>query len=154
MKGKPALHNFVAIFADDFFIHSVTVDEHILHVKWVFEKLHEYQCTLSLKKATFAQKKVNFLAHEICAEPELSIRPLRDRCLAISEMAAPKDVPGARRLLGILGYYRRYVQNFSRIATPITALLKDDAEWIWSDECQEAMEKFKTALGETLLDPE
>jgi site-specific DNA-cytosine methylase len=146
MNGKPALHNFVAIFADDFLIHSADMEEHLLHIAWVFKQFHKYQVTLSLKKAVFAKKEVTFLAHRIHTEPVLSIQPLHERCEAISEMEAPMNQTEVRRWLGVCSYYRRYIQDYSRIAAPVTALLKDDIEFEWTKECQESMDQFKKKL--------
>ena len=146
MNGKPALHNFVAIFADDFLIHSANMEEHLLHIRWVFKQFFKYQVTLSLKKAVFAKKEVTFLAHRIHTEPVLSIKPLEERCLAIKDMPAPTDVTGVRRWLGVCSYYRRYIQDYSRIASPVTALLRDDVEFNWTQKCQESMDEFKKKL--------
>jgi putative transposase len=146
MNGKPALHNFVAIFADDFLIHSANMEEHLHHIRWVFKQFHKYQVALGLKKAVFAKKEVTFLAHRIHIAPILSTKPLQERCLAIKDMAAPEDQTGVRRWLGVCSYYRRYIQDCSRIATPVTALLRDDVAFEWTKKCQEAMDLFKENL--------
>ena len=61
-------------------------------------------------------------------------------------MPAPTAVTGVRRWLVVCSYYRRYIQDYSRIASPVTALLRDDVEFDWTQKCQESMDEFKKKL--------
>lgn len=65
---------------------------------------------------------------------------------AIKQMGPPKNVNALQTFLGLAGYYRRFVKDFSKIAYPLHQLTKKDAVWAWKEECQEAFERLKKAL--------
>ena len=145
-RGRPALNNFVVVFADDFLVFSANAEEHRHHLTFIFALFHLHNFTLSLKKSSIGKEKQSFLAHEIYTKPYLSIRPDREKCIAISKMESPTDVTGVRRLLGCASYYRRYIDQYSEKADPLTELLKDDKEWEWTRECEKAAQALKDSL--------
>ena len=59
---------------------------------------------------------------------------------------APTTVHQVRSFLGLAGYYRRFIPDFSRIAKPITGLLKNQTKFVWSTECEEAFQTLKKLL--------
>ena len=58
----------------------------------------------------------------------------------------PKSVTEVRSFLGLAGYYRRFIENFSKIAKPMTELLKKDKKFLWSDACEESFQVLKKRL--------
>ena len=98
---------------------------------------------INLKKSDFAQAKVIYLGHEIGLG---KIAPKQVNVEGISAFPAPQNRRGVRRFLGMVGYYRRFVKNFSDIATPLTNLLKKDVKFFWDDKCQRAFENLKLTL--------
>ena len=69
-----------------------------------------------------------------------------DKIQAITEWPVPKDISDVRSFMGITGYYRRFIEGFSKIAYPITSLQKKGIKFDWTDKCQESFEKLKYLL--------
>ena len=78
-------------------------------------------------------KQVGFLGHVISGEG-IAVDPLKVE--AITEWEAPTSVGEIRSFLGLAGYYRRFIENFSKIAKPMKELLKKDTKFVWTDECE------------------
>ena len=96
-----------------------------------------------VSKCEFFQDKIQYLGHVITKEG-ISVDP--DKIKAINDWPVPKDVTGIRSFMGIMGYYRRFIDGFSIIAHPITSLQKKGTKFIWSNKCQEIFEKLKHLL--------
>src|SRR4051812_39466993 len=92
--------------------------------------------------------KVNFLGHVISAEG-IAIDP--DRVRTIQEWAPPKNVKQLRSFPGLASYCRRFVENFSKIAKPMTELLCKGKQYTWSLACQAAFEELKCRLTTALI---
>ncbi|KAA0060054.1 putative mitochondrial protein [Cucumis melo var. makuwa] len=71
-----------------------------------------------------------------------------EKIAAIRDWAMPKSVSELRSFLGLANYYRRFVEGFSKRASPLTELLKKDVHWNWDPECQAAFDGLKQALME------
>jgi hypothetical protein len=91
----------------------------------------------------FWLKEVLFLGHVILAEG-ISIDPIKVQ--EVLEWKAPKSVTQIRSFLGLVGYYRRFIPNFSNIVNPMTKLLEKDAKFKWSQECEEVFLTLKKLL--------
>ena len=98
---------------------------------------------INLRKSDFAQAKVIYLGHEIGLG---KVAPKQANVEAITTFPAPQNKRGVRRFLGMVGYYRRFVKNFSDLASPLTELLKKDVKFTWNSECQKAFENLKSTL--------
>ena len=64
----------------------------------------------------------------------------------VLEWETPQTVKEVRSLLGLAGYYRRFIENFSKIAKPLTSLLEKDVAFVWTDERQKAFDELKKRL--------
>ncbi|KAL0391562.1 UNVERIFIED_CONTAM: Gag-Pol polyprotein [Sesamum latifolium] len=95
-----------------------------------------------------AQQRIKFWGHII---EHGHIRMDLGKVKAIQEWKTPKNVTEFRSFLGLANYYRRFLEGFSRRATPLTALLKKGRDWNWSKECQVAFDDLKQAM---ISDPE
>ena len=69
-----------------------------------------------------------------------------EKIKAIEDWPAPKDVTDVRSFMGITGYYRRFIEGFSRIANPITSLKKKGKKFDWNQKCEDHFKKLKTLL--------
>ena len=78
---------------------------------------------------------MEFLGHVVTAEG-VAVDPAKVQ--AVVEWRSPTTVTEVRSFLGLAGYYRRFIENFSRIAQPMTRLLQDDVPFVWSDGCERA----------------
>ena len=97
--------------------------------------------------------RVNFLGHVVSAQGVM-VDP--QKIEAIMNWEVPTNQIEVRSFLGLVGYYRRFIMNFSLIASPMTELLKKNVEFVWTEECQKCMDELKRRLTTapilTLLD--
>jgi transposase InsO family protein len=137
------LDDFVVVYLDDILIYSDTLEEHTEHVKRVLKKLEAAGISLKLEKCAFDQQKVSFLGFIISTDG-ISMDP--EKVAAIQEWTTPKSVFDIQVFLGLANFYRRFVKNYSKIATPLTALLKKNTKFIWSKAAQSAFDELKSRL--------
>jgi hypothetical protein len=115
------LEKFVQVFIDDILIYSRTTEEHDEHSCLVLQCLREPKLYGKLSKCSFYQSRIHYLGHVISDEG-IVVDPAKVK--AIMEWPAPTNVTEVRRFMGLAGYYRRFVEGFSKIANPITELQK------------------------------
>ncbi|GMI70618.1 hypothetical protein HRI_000731100 [Hibiscus trionum] len=120
---QPFLDQFVVVYLDDIVIYSKSLVEHVEHLRQVFEVLRQNKLYVKEEKCSFAQKEVHFLGHIVGGG---KIRMDRAKVRAIDEWKPPTRVTELRSLLGLANYYRRFVKSYSKIAAPLTELLKKD----------------------------
>src|SRR4051812_22013038 len=137
---------FVLLYLDDILVYSNSEAEHEEHLRLVLQKLRDHQFYAKFSKCEFWLNKVNFLGHVISAEG-IAVDP--DRVRTIQEWALPKNVKQLRSFLGLASYCRRFVQNFSKIAKPMTKLLRQGKRYSWSTACQSAFEELKKKFTTT-----
>ena len=137
------LYKFVLIFIDDICIHSKSTEEHINHIKLVFERLDEYNLRLHPKKCDFCTDELTYLGHVITPE---GVKPDPEKQLAVEKFPTPRTVRDVRSFLGLSSYYRRFVKSYASIAKPLNQLLKKDQPFVWTKECQIAFETLKNKL--------
>jgi hypothetical protein len=121
------LGKFVLVFMDDILIFSKTMEEHQDHLRQVFEILRSNQLFAKLSKYEFFSTCVEFLGHLILDEGIL-VDPKKIKTTA--GWSVPKDKTDVRSFLGLASYYWRFVEGFSKIAAPMTALLRGKSESI------------------------
>ena len=143
---SPYLDKFVIVFIDDIVVYSSDPEEHAEHLRTVLQILRERQLYSKLSKCQFWLDKVAFLGHVISAEG-ISVDP--QKIEAIVNWKPPTNVSEVRSFLGLAGYYRKFVEGFSKIATPLTNLLKKDHKFEWSDTCQHSFEELRQRLKTT-----
>ncbi|XP_057538116.1 uncharacterized protein LOC130815644 [Amaranthus tricolor] len=148
------LDKFVVIFIDDILVYSKDREEHQEHLRFVLQTLRENKLYAKLSKCEFWLDKVSFLGHFVSKEG-ISVDPVKVE--AVRSWPSPKNVTEVRSFLGLAGYYRRFVKDFSRIARPMTSLMKKEKKFEWTDECEQAFmtlkERLTTAPVLTLPDP-
>ena len=120
---RPYLDRFVIVFIDDILVYSKSSVEHEEHLRIVLSILRDKQLYAKFSKCEFWLDRVIFLGHVISAEG-VWVDP--SKIAAIVNWEPPRNVTEVRSFLGLAGYYRRFVQDFSIIASPITKLLTKD----------------------------
>ncbi|KAL5575384.1 hypothetical protein UlMin_017083 [Ulmus minor] len=140
---KVYLDKFVIVFIDDILIYSRSQEEHAEHLRMVLRTLVEHRLYAKFSKCEFWLQSVQFLGHVI-SKDGLSVDPAKIE--AVSEWAAPTSVTEIRSFLGLAGYYRRFVEGFSTLAAPLTALTKKDQKFQWSDKCEQSFQELKGRL--------
>ncbi|GBG61258.1 hypothetical protein CBR_g19790 [Chara braunii] len=137
------LDKFVVVYLDDILIFSKYVEEHAQHVETVLSLLRQHKYKVNLEKCEFGRTKILYLGHEVSAE---GIRSEDAKVASIRDWPRPQTVTEVRSFLGMCGYYRNFVKNYSTVASPLTDLTRLDTPWDWSDECKGAFKRLKHAL--------
>ncbi|KAK3129330.1 hypothetical protein QOZ80_6BG0477810 [Eleusine coracana subsp. coracana] len=137
------LDKFVVGFIDDILVFSKNEEEHEGHLRLVLEKLREHQLYAKLSKCEFWLKEVEFLGHVMSAGG-VSVDP--GKVKDVLDWKPPQTVKEIRSFLGLAGYYRRFIKDFSKIAKPMTTLLGKDKSFEWTQRCQTSFEELKKRL--------
>ena len=134
------LDEFVIVFVDDILIYSDSEELHEKHLKLALEVLRKNKLYAKFSKCDFWMKEVLFLGH-IISKDGVSVDP--SKVAAVMDWKQPKSVTEIRSFLGLAGYYRRFIQNFSTIAIPLTSLTKKDKKFIWDEKCESSFQTLK-----------
>ncbi|KAL0537641.1 hypothetical protein IC582_026624 [Cucumis melo] len=137
------LDTFVIVFIDDILIYSKTEAEHEEHLRMVLQTLRDNNLYAKFSKCEFWLKQVSFLGH-VVSKAGVSVDPAKIE--AVTGWTRPSTVSEVRSFLGLAGYYRRFVENFSRIATPLTQLTRKGAPFVWSKACEDSFQTLKQKL--------
>jgi len=137
------LDKFVVVFIDDILVFSKTKEEHAEHLRLVLHKLREHKVYAKHSKCEFWLEEVSFLGH-VVSNGGIAVDPSKVKDML--NWKPPTDLSEIRSLLGLAGYYRRFIEGFSKLAKPMTALLKKNAKFVWSDKYQTSFEEFKKRL--------
>ena len=141
----PYLDQFVVVFIDDILVYSKDAQEHEHHLRIVLQTLRENKLFAKLSKCDFWLKEVSFLSHIVSVE---GIRVDLMKIEAVMNWKPPRNVTEVRSFLGLAGYYRRFVQGFSVIASSLARLLRKGVKFEWDGKCQSSFERLKEILVE------
>jgi hypothetical protein len=137
------LNRFVVVFIDDILIFSKVMEEHEEHLRLVLEKLRSNQLYAKFSKCEFWLTKVAFLGH-VTSAGGVSVDP--GKVKDVLNWMPPTTVSEIRSLLGLAGYYHRFIKDFSKIAKPMMKLLEKNKPFEWTKECQASFEELKKQL--------
>ena len=140
---RPYLDQFVVVFIDDILIYSESRDEHAEHLRVVLGILKEHKLYGKLSKCEFWLDEVQFLGHVISVQG-IAMDPAKIETMVKWER--PQIVTKVRSFLGLAGYYRRFVEGFSKMVSPLTQLTRKDQPFSWIDECEVCFEDMKKRL--------
>ncbi|GJR03847.1 putative reverse transcriptase domain-containing protein [Tanacetum coccineum] len=140
---KPYLDKFVIVFIDDILIYSKNKQEHAEHLKLNLELLKKEQLYAKFSKYEFWIPKVQFLGHVIDSQG-IHVDPAKIE--SVKDWASPKSATEIRQFLGLAGYYRRFIEGFSKIAKPMTKLTQKKIKFEWSDKAEAAFQLIKQKL--------
>jgi hypothetical protein len=131
------------VYIDDIFLYAKDNDTMFTHLYELCSRLRKANLKLKPKKCHLFQKSVKFLGH-IISEEGVSTDP--KKLEAVVDWKVPKDKKAVKSYLGFVGYYRRFIPNYSTIAKPLTQLTGKNEVFQWSSQCQGAFEKLKECL--------
>lgn len=133
-------------YLDDVVIYSSTWDDHLKSLHDVFNRFQEASLTVNLAKCEFGKATVTYLGKQV---GQGQVCPVSAKVQAILEFPMPGTKKELRRFLGMVGYYRGFCRNFSDIVLPLTNLLSQSRDFVWSDLCQTAFDSVKSLLCST-----
>jgi hypothetical protein len=135
--------NRCLVYVDDVLILGETLDEHNSKLRQVLQKLREFNITIEPHKCEFLKEELSYLGHVVTAS---GVKPDERKVAAIMGFPTPNSQKDIKSFLGLAGYYRRFIDNFSAIARPLTELLKKDKEWEWNEKKQASFDIVKSKL--------
>lgn len=144
----PEFDSFLIAYIDDILIISNSFNEHISHLKLVFDRLNEVGLTLKLKKCAFFCTELPFLGYILNSE---GIKPDPTRIEAITSYPRPKNIKQLQRFLGMCNFDRSFCQSFSGFCEPLSRLLRKKIQWEWKDEQEQAFNKIKHELSQATI---
>jgi len=142
------VHDVVEIYMDDFTPYGCDFQESLSNLGKVMHKCIEMNLSLSLEKCKFLMIAGTMLGHSI-SQQGLQVDPKK---IAIIQRVPPRqNQRDVRSFLGLFGYYRRFIKDFNKLASPLFGLLAKESTFIWSKRCQEALDILKDKLTTTLI---
>ena len=143
---QPYLDQFFITFVDDILIYSQSEREHEYHLRIVLQLLRDHQLYSKFSKCEFWLTKVRFLGHIVSASG-VSMDP--EKAETMMSWERPKSIFEICSFLGLAGYYKRFIEDFSRLAAPMTKLTRKEVKFEWNDLCEKAFQELKRRLTST-----
>ncbi|KAI0998467.1 hypothetical protein K3495_g9725, partial [Podosphaera aphanis] len=137
------LNIFVVVYLDDILIYSNNAKQHDEHIRKVLQKLLDYNLFCKPEKCEFQVESTTFLGF-IISPKGLSMDP--SKIQTIVDWKPPINDRGVRSFLGFANFYRRFIPDYSKIATPLFSLTRKNAKFIWTSACQKSFDTFKLAF--------
>ncbi|GKB09710.1 putative reverse transcriptase domain-containing protein [Tanacetum coccineum] len=140
---RPYLDKFMIVFIDDILIYSKTKEEHDAHLRLILELLKKEELYAKFSKYDFWLSKLQFLGHMIDSEG-IHVDPANIE--SIKNWESPKTPTKIHQFLGLAGYYRRFIEGFSKIAKPMTKLTQKSVKFNWGEKEETAFQTLKQKL--------
>jgi hypothetical protein len=140
---RPLLDVCVIVFIDDILIYSETEEQHHIDVCQVFDLLRQHKLYVKLSKCEFFKHEVEFLGH-IVGNGHIKMCP--SKISAILEWPTPSSITDIRSFIGLCNYYRKFIQGFSTITSPLIELTRNDIPFIWTLKQQSSFDQLKHAI--------
>ena len=143
MTGILKDFNFTIAYLDDIIIFSKMPQEHLVHIRMVFENLKSANLSMKKSKCSFFSKEIQYLGYILSAT---GIRPLPAKTHAMQHMQPPTTPKQVRTFLGLVGYYRKFIKGFAKIAKPLTLLTRQQVKFEWTPEHHTPFLHLKEAI--------
>ena len=140
---QPYLDQFVVVFVDEILIYSQSEREHEDHLRVVLQLLRDHQLYAKFSKCEFWLIEVRFLG-QIVSTSGVSVD--LEKVEAVMSWERPKSVFEIHSFLGLAGYYRRFIEDFSRLAALMTKMTQKEVKFEWNDLCEKAFPELKRRL--------
>ena len=131
------------VFMDDITIYGNAFDECLVNLEAVLNRCIEKDLVLNWEKCNFMVHQGIVLGHIISKQ---GIEVDKAKVELMVKLPSPTNVKGIRQFLSHVGFYRRFIKDFSKLARPLCELLMKDAKFIWDDRCQKSFEELKLFL--------
>lgn len=134
---------YCLVYLDDIIIFGSTIQEHNQNLATVLQRLKDLGLKIQPDKCEFLKPELEYLGHVVTAE---GIKPNLEKIECVKNFKIPKTPTNIKSFLGLAGYYRKFIKNFSKIAKPLTDLIKKDTPFHWTEKQQIAFETLKDKL--------
>lgn len=141
LSGLQGLKCFV--YLDDIVVYANSLTEHQEKLKVIFDRLREHKLLLNADKCEFLRKEVNYLGHVIT---DKGLAPDPKKTEAVDKYPVPQTSRDIKSFLGLVGYYRKFIKDFSKIAQPLNDLLKKDVPFEWTQKQENSFQTLKSKL--------
>ena len=131
------------MYLDNIIIFSKDEEEHLEHLRIIFQRLKEAGLKLKRSKCDFMKTQIQYLGHLISSN---GIQPLPEKLRSIKNMPAPRSPKEVNQFLGLAGYYHKFVPRLSDLSRPLTRLTRKDVLFEWTKECQACFKLLKEKL--------
>ena len=131
------------VYIDDILVFSQSKEDHRKHLMEIFARLDSYGLLINTRKSKFFQKEVNYLGFVVSKN---SIKPDPEKVKVVKEWDTPKSETEVRSFIGLLNYYRRFIEDFSNKALPLLELTKKETNFKWDQDCDKSFNTLKEAL--------
>ncbi|XP_028074359.1 uncharacterized protein LOC114276745 [Camellia sinensis] len=139
----PYLDQFVVVFIDDILVYSRSEEEHEKHLRIVLQVLRDNKLYAKASKCEFWLKEVKFLGH-VVSKNGILVDPTKVE--AVLDWRQPKTMSEINSFLGLASYYRRFIQDFSKLARPMTHLTQKGVKYEWDEACEKSFQELKKRL--------
>jgi Reverse transcriptase (RNA-dependent DNA polymerase)/RNase H-like domain found in reverse transcriptase len=136
------LDSFVIIYLDDILIYSITLEEHLVHLRKLLELLRQHKLYAKMSKCAFCLPKVEYLGHLLS---DIGISVENTKVETIREWPIPRCKTDIQSFLGMINFYRRFITSCARVSKPLTQLTCN-TPFKWDGATQDAFEQLKKAL--------
>lgn len=131
------------VYLDDIVVFASSLQEHEQKLTEIFDRLRQHGLKIQPDKCEFLRKEVAYLGHIVSNE---GVKPNPDKVAAVINFPTPKSCRDIRSFIGLSGYYRRFIPNYSKITKPMTSLLKKDVPFKWGESQQHSFDTCKKIL--------
>ncbi|UYV71446.1 hypothetical protein LAZ67_8003250 [Cordylochernes scorpioides] len=136
--------SFIAHYYDYFVIFSDSSEQHLTHLRLFFKFCLEEKLQLNIKKCNFYQNEIDFLSYHITSG---TYTPNIKNTEIINAIRTPINIKTLQSFLGAVNVYHKFIPEYARLRHPLNQLLKKNAKWLWSPNCQQAFDKLKQHLA-------
>ncbi|XP_022880699.1 uncharacterized protein LOC111397969 [Olea europaea var. sylvestris] len=137
------LDQFIIVFIDDILVYFKDKKQYEEQLRVVLETLRNEKLYVKLKKYEFWLDRVSFLGHVVTAQG-IEVDPAKVE--AVTNWPRPSNVGEVRSFLGLAGYYKRFIEGFSKIAGPMTQLTRKGVKFQWTEKCEKCFQELKQRL--------
>ena len=139
------IEDYAGAYVDDLTVFSASWEDHLVHLREMLERLRRAGLTIKPKKCRFGMEETEYLGHIV---GNGMVKPCSEKAEAVKRFPIPETKKQVRSFLGLAGYYRKFIKNFSELATPLTNLTKKREPQVvkWTEECDRAFQRLKEIL--------
>jgi len=137
--------NLILVYIDDILIHALTKKQLYKITKEVLKILQEHDLYLKPEKCQFAKQRLSYLGY-IISPDQVQMDPIKLK--GIFNWPAPSTIKETRKFLGFCNFYRKFIKDYTKIASPINQLVKKNTKFTWTEEAQKAFNKLKKKFEE------